>query len=67
MEKGMQPAIGRTLRVQDVSGIPCEYYCEMDKVERMLQRFDVHVGAKVQRIVISTYPVPDVQKAWIFI
>lgn len=64
LEKGSQKAIGRTLRVQDVSGIPCEFYCEMDKVERMLQKFHLHVGAKVQRIDHFNCAVPDVKKAY---
>ncbi len=64
MEKGTQKGIGRTLRVNDVSGIPSEFYVEMDKAERMLQRFDLHVGGKVQRIDHFNCAVPDVQKAY---
>lgn len=64
IKKGLQPGIGRTLRVQDPSGIPIEFYAEMDKAKMMLQRFDIHVGAKVQRIDHFNCAVPDVQKAY---
>lgn len=64
MEKGSQPAIGRTIRIQDINGLPVEYYAEMDKADRMLQRFDIHVGAKVQRIDHFNCAVSDVQKAY---
>ncbi|PSL48474.1 3,4-dihydroxyphenylacetate 2,3-dioxygenase [Salsuginibacillus halophilus] len=64
MEKGSQPAIGRTLRVQDVSGLPVEFFAEIEKAERMLQKFHLHKGAKVQRIDHFNCMVPDVGKAY---
>lgn len=64
MEKGTQKAIGRTLRTQDISGMPVEYYAEMDKAERMLQKFHLHKGAKVQRIDHFNCMVQDVEKAY---
>ncbi|WP_240376810.1 3,4-dihydroxyphenylacetate 2,3-dioxygenase [Bacillus piscicola] len=64
MEKGTQKAIGRTLRVQDLSGLPVEFYAEMDQAERMLQKFHLHKGAKVQRIDHFNCAVPDVEKAY---
>lgn len=66
LEKGSQPAVGRTLRVQDPSGLPTEYYAEMETVERMLQRYDLYKGAKVQRIDHFNSMVPDVEKAYHF-
>ncbi|GAK09039.1 3,4-dihydroxyphenylacetate 2,3-dioxygenase [Geomicrobium sp. JCM 19038] len=66
MEKGTQPAVGRTLRVQDVSGLPTEYYAEMQTVERLLQRYDLYKGAKVQRIDHFNCMVADVEKAYNF-
>lgn len=65
-EKGSQKAIGRTLRVQDVSGLPVEFYAEMEHAERLLQRFDLYKGAKVQRIDHFNCQVPDVEKAYDF-
>ncbi|EZH67340.1 3,4-dihydroxyphenylacetate 2,3-dioxygenase [Bacillaceae bacterium JMAK1] len=66
MKKGTQPAVGRTLRVQDVSGLPTEYYAEMKTVERLLQRYDLYKGAKVQRIDHFNCMVADVEKAYDF-
>ncbi|MDQ0218672.1 3,4-dihydroxyphenylacetate 2,3-dioxygenase [Peribacillus cavernae] len=66
VEEGKQHAIGRALRVQDVSGLPLEFFAKMDAVERMLQRYDLYKGAKVQRIDHFNNTVPDVEKAYNF-
>jgi len=66
IEKGQQHAIGRALRVQDISGLPVEFYAEMDPAERMLQRYDLYKGAKVQRIDHFNCMIPDVEKAYDF-
>lgn len=64
LERGSQNAVGRALRVQDVSGMPLEFYAEMETVDRMLQRYDVYKGAKVQRIDHFNCMVSDVEKAY---
>src|SRR5699024_7342386 len=64
--KGEQHAVGRALRVQDVSGLSLEFYAEMDKVESLLQRYDLQKGSRVQRIDHLNCLVPDVQKAYDF-
>jgi catechol 2,3-dioxygenase len=66
MEKGGQKALGRTLRVHDISGIPLEFFCEMETVERMLQRYEMYRGARIQRIDHVNCMVPDVEKAYNF-
>lgn len=66
LEKGSQRALGRALRVQDISGLPIEFYAEMEGAERLLQRYDLYRGAKVQRIDHFNCAVPDVQKAYDF-
>ncbi|WP_026691275.1 3,4-dihydroxyphenylacetate 2,3-dioxygenase [Alteribacter aurantiacus] len=66
LERGEQIGMGRALRVQDVSGLPLEFYCEMDQVERMLQRYDLYKGARVQRIDHFNCMVRDVEKAYDF-
>ncbi|WP_257347404.1 3,4-dihydroxyphenylacetate 2,3-dioxygenase [Pseudalkalibacillus decolorationis] len=66
VEKGAQKAIGRTLRVQDVSGLPVEYFAEMDTVERLIQRYDLYKGARIQRIDHFNCSVLDVEKAYNF-
>ncbi|WP_096241766.1 3,4-dihydroxyphenylacetate 2,3-dioxygenase [Alteribacillus bidgolensis] len=64
LEKGSQKALGKSLRVQDLSGLPAEFYAEMETVDRMLQRYDLYKGAKVQRIDHFNCMVPDVEKAY---
>ncbi|WP_158735014.1 3,4-dihydroxyphenylacetate 2,3-dioxygenase [Alteribacillus sp. YIM 98480] len=64
LEKGSQKALGKSLRVQDLSGLPVEFYAEMETVDRMLQRYDLYKGAKVQRIDHFNCMVPDVEKAY---
>ncbi len=44
------PYQGRSLRTADPSGMPLEFYFRMDQRERMLQRYKVHQGARIQRI-----------------
>jgi catechol 2,3-dioxygenase len=66
-EKGSQRAIGRSFRVHDTStGIPLEFYAEMDSVNRNLQDFHLYRGAKVQRIDHFNSMVPNVQEAFDF-
>ncbi|TCZ77750.1 3,4-dihydroxyphenylacetate 2,3-dioxygenase [Paenibacillus albiflavus] len=66
MPKGTQHAMGRALRAQDVSGLSLEFYAEMDKVERLLQRYDLYKGARIQRMDHVNCFVPDVLKAYDF-
>ncbi len=55
---------GRALRAQDPSGLPIEFYHEMEQRERLLQRFDLYRGAFVMRIDHFNCQVPDVQAAY---
>lgn len=64
IKAGEQPAVGQTIRVQDITGIPIEFYAEMETVERLLQRYDLHTGAKVQRIDHFNCMVRDVETAY---
>jgi len=66
LEIGEQHAVGRALRIQDISGLPVEFYAHMEPVERMLQRYDLYKGAKVQRIDHFNCMVPDVEMAYNF-
>ncbi|RSL33121.1 3,4-dihydroxyphenylacetate 2,3-dioxygenase [Salibacterium salarium] len=63
MEVGSQKALGRSLRVMDVASMPVEYYAEMETVERLLQRYDLYKGAKVQRIDHFNCMVSNVEQA----
>ena len=59
IEKGQ----GRALRVQDPSGIPVEFFHEIEQRERLLQHFHKYRGANVMRIDHFNCQVPDVQAA----
>lgn len=63
LAKGEQHALGETVRVQDPSGIPLEFYYEMQTVERSLQRYEQYRGARIQRIDHFNCMVPDVEAA----
>jgi len=66
IEKGEQRAIGRALRMQDVSGLSLEFYAEMEHVDSLLRRYDLYRGAKIQRIDHFNSVVADVQKTYDF-
>lgn len=66
LQKGDQHALGRALRMQDVSGLSLEFFAEMDHVESLLQRYDLYKGARVQRIDHLNCLVADVQQAYHF-
>ncbi|HET7616251.1 MAG TPA: 3,4-dihydroxyphenylacetate 2,3-dioxygenase, partial [Bacillales bacterium] len=64
VEKGDQRALGRSLRVQDPStGIPLEFFAEMETVDRLLQHYHRYKGSRMQRIDHFNCMVPDVQAA----
>lgn len=65
-QPGATRAVGKTLKVHDVSGIPLEFFYEMEPAERLLQRYDLYRGARIQRIDHVNCAVPDVQKAYDF-
>jgi catechol 2,3-dioxygenase len=54
---------GRALRVQDPAGLPVEFFHQIDRVERLLQRYDLYRGAFVMRLDHFNCLVPDVAAA----
>jgi catechol 2,3-dioxygenase len=58
-----EPGQGRAFRAQDPLGFPVEFFKEMDAAEWMLQRFDEHRRAKIQRIDHFNVLVPNVSEA----
>ncbi|WP_047981757.1 3,4-dihydroxyphenylacetate 2,3-dioxygenase [Ornithinibacillus contaminans] len=66
LEKGEQHALGRALRVQDIAGLPLEFFAEMETVDRLLQRYDLYRGSRMQRIDHFNCAVSDVEAAYIF-
>lgn len=61
IEKGSQHAIGRTLRAYDNSGIPLEFFAEMETVDRLLQQYHLYKSARMQRIDHFNCMVPEVE------
>lgn len=55
---------GRALRAQDPSGLPLEFFAEMRRAERLLQRFDLYRGAQIMRFDHFNCQVPDVASAY---
>jgi catechol 2,3-dioxygenase len=55
---------GRALRVHDPSGLPIEFFHEIEQRERLLQRFAEYRGAHVMRLDHFNCQVPDVQAAY---
>jgi 3,4-dihydroxyphenylacetate 2,3-dioxygenase len=47
---GDLPAMRRALRVWDPFGFPLEFFCEMRRVDSLLQRFDLQRGAPIMRV-----------------
>lgn len=54
---------GRCLHVQNPDGFPIELFADAARADRMLQRFDLHGGARPQRIDHFNLMVPDVDRA----
>ncbi len=55
-----EAGVGRALRVQDPGGLPVEFFHRVERVERLLQRFDLYRGAFVMRLDHFNCQVPDV-------
>lgn len=55
---------GMALRIQDPSGLPVEFYHEMDKRESMMRKYHLHRGANIMRIDHFNVQVPNVHKAY---
>jgi catechol 2,3-dioxygenase len=60
------PFQGRTLRTADPHGMPLEFYFKMDRAQSMLQRYALHLGARIQRIDHINCFTPDVQASYDF-
>lgn len=54
---------GRALRLQDPSGLPIEFYCEMERVPRMLQEYHLHKAVQIMRLDHFNCQMPDVATA----
>lgn len=64
IEKDYEVGQGKALRVQDPLGFPIEFYCEMQKVDWLLQKYHLYRGAKILRLDHFNVHVPDVEYAY---
>jgi 3,4-dihydroxyphenylacetate 2,3-dioxygenase len=55
---------GRALRVQDPSGLPIEFFCQIEQREWLRQRFAEYRGANILRLDHFNCQVPEVQTAY---
>lgn len=64
LPEGYERGQGRALRVQDATGLPIEFYHQIEQRDRLLQRFDGYHGAHVMRLDHFNCQVPRVQAAY---
>lgn len=64
VEPGEETGMGRSVRVVDAAGFPLEFYARMDRVESLLQRYDLQRGARIQRLDHFNLHCPDVHAAF---
>jgi len=60
---GTVRGVGRTIRVSDPLGFTVDLVHEMERVERLLMRWDLYRGAEIARIDHINLAVPDVAAA----
>jgi 3,4-dihydroxyphenylacetate 2,3-dioxygenase len=64
VEAGAEAGQGEAVRVRDPLGFVIEFFHEMSRTERLLQRFDVQRGAQPMRIDHFNIQVPDVRRGF---
>jgi catechol 2,3-dioxygenase len=62
--EGLERGQGPALRVHDPLGFPLEFFYEMEHVDSLLQRYDLHRGARVMRIDHVNFYVPDAAEGY---
>jgi catechol 2,3-dioxygenase len=64
VEPGEELGQGQALRMQDPTGMPVEFYAEMDWVPSLMQQFHLHRGPGLQRLDHLNCGLPDVQQGF---
>jgi 3,4-dihydroxyphenylacetate 2,3-dioxygenase len=64
LEAEEEPGQGRAVRLQDPAGLPIEFVHDLTRAERLLQRFDLHRGARILRLDHFNCLVPHVQPVY---
>jgi catechol 2,3-dioxygenase len=60
---GEEQGQSRALRLQDPTGLPIEFYFEMETMPRMLQQYHLHKPVQIMRLDHFNCQVPDVSTA----
>src|SRR5699024_12136132 len=60
---GFVRGIGDSVRVEDPLGFPYEFFYEVEHVERLAWRYDLHVPGALVRLDHFNQVTPDVQRA----
>ncbi|MEU6192176.1 3,4-dihydroxyphenylacetate 2,3-dioxygenase [Streptomyces sp. NPDC047061] len=58
------PGVGDAVRVIDPLGFPVEFFHDIDRAERLIQRFDLHRGAQIARLDHFNICTPDIPAAY---
>ncbi|MFK4227958.1 3,4-dihydroxyphenylacetate 2,3-dioxygenase [Streptomyces sp. NPDC019890] len=58
------PGVGDAVRVVDPLGFPVEFFHDIDRAERLIQRYDLRRGAEVARLDHFNICTPDIPAAY---
>ncbi|WP_171169188.1 3,4-dihydroxyphenylacetate 2,3-dioxygenase [Streptomyces sp. I05A-00742] len=61
---GGTPGVGEAVRVIDPLGFPVEFFHDIERAERLIQRYDLRRGAEVARLDHFNICTPDVPAAY---
>lgn len=64
LQAGAEPGQGRALRTVDPSGLPVEFFAEMERAPRLLQEFHLYRGAHIMRLDHFNVMVPTLEKSF---
>ena len=58
------PGVGDAVRVVDPLGFPVEFFHDIERGERLIQRYDLHCGAHIARLDHFNICTPDIPAAY---
>lgn len=64
LPEGTTPGFGETLRTVDPLGFPIEFVFHIDRVDPLVQRYDLRHGASINRLDHINIAIPDVPAAY---
>jgi len=66
MPEGTTPGFGETVRTVDPLGFPIEFVFHIDRVDPLVQRYDLRHGASINRLDHINIAIPDVPAAYAY-